>query len=209
MGLIKVWDLVKEESIDLLKPPIWRAELQDELQHHRTRINEMFYGNQQLWTGMVWLISFGGGVQMLIHTSASSDETIQIISHPVPTLEASGSPAQRKPIPPIVHPTAVNTLLSLSLSPLAEPYLLTGSGEVIRVYDISSPDEPELLSEVDSHWHDVTALRLWMRKSELTDEDGKKRAAIEPWIVSASLDGTIRKWRLQGEHDLVLGCCGC
>jgi len=63
---------------------------------------------------------------------------------------------------------------------------------LIRTYDISSPLEPELLSEVDAHWHDVTALRLWMRRSIL--DNGK--TAVEPWVVSTSLDGTIRKWRL-------------
>jgi len=48
-----------------------------------------------------------------------------------------------------------------------------------------------LLSTIDAHWHDVTILKLWLRLSE---EGNVKK--IEPWIVSASLDGTIRRWRL-------------
>lgn len=117
---------------------------------------------------------------------------MHIIPHPTPAPNASASP-----IPPIQHPTAVKTILPLSLTPLAEPYLLTGAGDAIRVYDVSSPEEPELIAETDAHWHDVTALRLWIRKSEVEGEPGKVR--VEPWIVSASLDGTLRRWRLSGE----------
>jgi hypothetical protein len=98
------------------------------------------------------------------------------------------------PLPPIIHPVAVRTILPLSITALEEPYLITGAGDVIRVYDISSPSDPELVKEVDGHWHVVTMLRLWSRK--FVGNDGKAR--VEPWIVSTSLDGTIRKWRLSG-----------
>ncbi|KDQ60628.1 hypothetical protein JAAARDRAFT_31591 [Jaapia argillacea MUCL 33604] len=162
MGIIKVWELTLEGG----PSPRWRSTLKTELTHHRTRINEMAYGNGQLWT-------------------ASADDTIQIIEYPPPATAT-------KPLPPITHPTAVRCFLALSLTELAEPYLITGAGDVIRVYDVSSPDEPDLLNEMDAHWHDVTALRLWVRKT--TGDDGKAR--VEPWIVSASLDGTLRKWRL-------------
>lgn len=43
MGAIKVWDVELEDG--------WRARLREELGHHRTGINEMVYGNGQLWTG--------------------------------------------------------------------------------------------------------------------------------------------------------------
>lgn len=118
--------------------------------------------------------------------SGSSDETVQILEQP--------QDSSRKPAPPITHPVAVRSILPLSLTDLAEPYIVTGAGDVIRIYDISNPDEPELIGEVDGHWHDVTALRLWVRRT--TGGDNKTR--VEPWIISASLDGTIRKWRLQG-----------
>lgn len=118
--------------------------------------------------------------------SASSDETVQILEQP--------QDFSRKPAPPITHPVAVRSILPLSLTDLAEPYIVTGAGDVIRIYDISNPDEPELIGEIDGHWHDVTALRLWVRRT--TAGDNKTR--VEPWIISASLDGTIRKWRLEG-----------
>jgi len=163
MGVIRVWDVTKEDHSDQ-----WRITQQEELCYHRTGINEMLYGQGQLWT-------------------ASTDETVQVRLHPAPA-----SPV--KPIPPITHPTAVKAIISLSLTYLAEPYLLTGAGDVIRVYDVSTIEEPELIREVDAHWHDVTALHLWMRTTRVEGAEGQLK--VEPWIVSASLDGTIRKWRL-------------
>ncbi|KAF8894403.1 WD40 repeat-like protein [Infundibulicybe gibba] len=155
MGVIKVWHLSKQDGR-------WTHTMKEELNHHRTRVNEMLYENGQLWT-------------------ASSDETVQALAtHP------SQVPG------PVAHPVAVRSILPLSMTDLDEPYLISGAGDIIRVYDISSPDEPELISETDAHWHDVTAIRLWMRRT--VGDDGKTR--IEPWIISTSLDSTIRKWRL-------------
>ncbi|KAH8108141.1 WD40 repeat-like protein [Cristinia sonorae] len=165
MGIIKVWELTKETGNGA---PRWKATLQDELQHHRTGVVEMIYGTGQLWT-------------------ASFDETAQVVYHP-PIPAKPGT----KPPPPLTHPKAVKAILPLNVTPLAEPYLLTGSGDIIRAYDMSSPEEPDLLGETDAHWHDVTALRLWMRKTKT--HDGK--TLVEPWVISTSLDRTIRKWRL-------------
>ena len=132
---------------------------------------------------------------MVCIDAASADETVQVHDDP-PVERAPGI----KPPSPIAHPTAVRSLLPLSLTPLGEPYLLTGSGDVIRAYDVSSPDSPELLGEVDAHWHDVTALRLWMRKTKIEDGNvGEAKVKFEPWIVSASIDGTVRKWPLKGK----------
>ncbi|KAJ7871471.1 WD40-repeat-containing domain protein [Mycena olivaceomarginata] len=144
--------------------PRWKSTLKAELTHHRTGINEMRFGGGQLWT-------------------ASSDDTAQV-------LDPASTPA--KPPISITHPAAVRCILPLSVTDLAEPYLITGAGDVIRVYDVSSLQEPELINEVDAHSHDVTDLHLWVRKT--VGADSKTR--VEPWIVSSSLDGTIRKWRL-------------
>ncbi|KAJ7043238.1 WD40-repeat-containing domain protein [Mycena alexandri] len=144
--------------------PRWKSTLKSEMNHHRTGVNEMRFGRGQLWT-------------------ASSDDTAQILADPTST---------GKPPVSITHPTAVRCILPLSVTDLAEPYLITGAGDVIRVYDVSSIQEPELINEIDAHWYDVTALHLWIRKTP--GADGKTR--VEPWVVSTSLDGTIRKWRL-------------
>ena len=131
--------------------------------------------NQQVWIcGPVMIIG-----------PASADETVQVLHEDT---------IKSKQPPPIQHPTAVRSILPLPLTDLEEPYLVTGAGEMIRIYDISSLGEPEFIRDIDAHWHDVTAIRLWSRRC--VGEDGNVR--IEPWIVSVSLDGTIRKWRLSG-----------
>ena len=100
-------------------------------------------------------------------------------------------------MPPITHPTGFRAVLPLPIHPQLDadafPYLLGGSGDLIRVYDISSLEEPEFIREVEGHWHDVTHLRVWLR-------DRKEGKGKEVWIVSASLDGTLRKWRLAGKQ---------
>lgn len=48
MGVIKVWDVVKDSTDG---PPIWRSTLREDLVGHRTRINEIVYGNGHLWSG--------------------------------------------------------------------------------------------------------------------------------------------------------------
>lgn len=162
MGVIKVWKLVKGRG------PQSRCciTLLDTLSLHRTRVTQMIYGAGQLWT-------------------SSSDETVQITTYP-PNTSAS------KSVPPLIHPLPVRALLPLSLTPLAEPYVVTAYGDVIRLYDVSTVFEAEVAGEIDAHWHDVTAVRLWLR----TSHNATGRTTIEPFIVSASLDGTVRKWKL-------------
>ena len=104
------------------------------------------------------------------------------------------SNATAKAFKPLTHPVAVRAILPLNLSSLSEPYLLTAAGEVLRIYNISVLDEPEYIGEVDAHWHDITAVRVWMRK--FVGDGGKAR--VEPWIITTSLDRTIRKWKLAG-----------
>jgi len=69
--------------------------------------------------------------------------------------------------------------------------LLSGSGDLLTAWDVSAfgerDGETEALSKVDAHWHDITGVELWTRTV-----GGRK----EPWIVTASLDGTLRRWKL-------------
>jgi len=165
MGVIKVWDLQKDDG----SPSRWVATLKNTINHHRTRVNELVYQNGHLWT-------------------ASSDETVRVLVNKSSNPDEKNSKAPR----PITHPVAVRAILPLALTDLNEPYLLTAAGDILRTYDISELDEPELLSEVDGHWHDITTIRLWKRTTP--GGDGKTR--IEPWIVTTGLDKTIRKWKL-------------
>jgi len=127
MGVIKVWDVVKDTTEDR---PIWRSTLRDELKDHRTRINEIVYGDGHLW-------------------SASADETIRLHLYPVPT------DVKLKPSPPIMHATGFRAVLPVYLHSKLDsdgfPYLIAGSSDSIRVYDISSLDEAELIRVIEGH----------------------------------------------------------
>lgn len=121
---------------------------------------------------------------------ASADETVRVIPNSI-----SESAIKAVKIPKSInHPVGVRAILPLFLTDLAEPYVITAAGDVLRVFDVSSLEEPEMINEIDGHWHDITAIRLWLRKSK--SKDGKTR--VEPWIVTTSLDKTIRKWKLAG-----------
>ncbi|KAH9824000.1 WD40-repeat-containing domain protein [Melampsora americana] len=88
-------------------------------------------------------------------------------------------------------------------------WLITGStDEGIRVYDLDQIDdevnytsaildhrpkssiaEKKLqhawFGRVDAHWHEVTSLGIWY-----------DQANLQSWVISASLDGTLRKWEV-------------
>lgn len=177
MGIIIIWDLERD-----FENQRCRGTQVGQLDAHRTGINCMMYGRGQLW-------------------SASSDESVALQYHP--PLPDSAAP---KAPPPLRHPAAAKALLPLSLPALSLPedladildaYLITAYSDTIRVYDVSAPHEPELLrEEADGHWHDVVGLGLWIRSVKFELPSGIKRSRLEPWIVSASLDGTIRRWKL-------------
>jgi hypothetical protein len=100
----------------------------------------------------------------------------------------------------ITHLKAVKAIVPTPLTDFAEPYLISASGDAIRLYayDPASPeDSPELLGEIDAHWHDVTTLGLWTRGV------GNDRKHVETCILSASLDGTLRRWQMEGMCLLV------
>lgn len=176
MGVIIAWDLERDYENKRC-----RGTQIGLLNAHRTGINCMMYGRGQLWT-------------------ASSDDSVALQYHPPPPDAASS-----KAPPLLKHPSAAKALLPLSLPALTLPedladaidaYLITAYGDTIRVYDVSAPHEPELLREVaDGHWHDVVGLALWVRSVHVELPDQKTRTRVEPWIVSASLDGTIQRWK--------------
>jgi len=113
---------------------------------------------------------------------ASADETVKI--HPHSSERQDGE--KKRPIKPIQHPTGVKALLPLYIPSLDETYLFTGSGDIIRSWDTSDLDDKvEQRNEIDGHWHDVTLLKAWF-------------ASPDPYILSAGLDGTVRRWKVKG-----------
>ena len=123
------------------------------------------------------------------HPTASADDTVKI--YPYSSEGQSGG--KKRPIKPIQHPTGVKALLPLYIPSLDETYLFTASGDIIRSWDTSDlDDQVEQRNEIDGHWHDVTLLKAWF-------------ASPDPYILSASLDGTIRRWKVKGEGVVHLG----
>lgn len=73
------------------------------------------------------------------------------------------------------------------------------------MYDLSlgeGPNEARLIRQVEGHCAEVIAIRRWSREIQLEQGDDGNRSSRngdgkrEEWIVSASLDGTIRRWKL-------------
>lgn len=89
----------------------------------------------------------------------------------------------------LTHPRFVKSILP---SPNGLPYIITGSDdEDLRVWDISTITDAKAkpLSVVPGHCGDVSALATWVK-----EENGKKVVSV----VSASLDGTLRRWTMSG-----------
>ncbi|KZS99178.1 WD40 repeat-like protein [Sistotremastrum niveocremeum HHB9708] len=141
-----------------------RPTLVNQFMDHRTGINDMWYGLGTLWTG-------------------STDCTVIMRQYPTASNGANQFRA-------ITLPHTVKSILPLSLTPLNEPLVVVGSADTIVSFDISSPEDPEQLRELDVHAHDVVGLGFWVKKVE--SKTGA--VALEPWIISASLDGTVRRW---------------
>lgn len=114
-------------------------------------------------------------------STASADETVKV--HPGSS--AGQGSEKKRPIKPIQHPTGVRALLPLYIPSLDETYLFTASGDVIRSWDTSDLDDKvEQRNEIDGHWHDVTLLDAWFSSPDV-------------YLMSASLDGTIRRWKVE------------
>jgi hypothetical protein len=175
MGVIRAWTVARDDDSGR-----WRATLAAEPPAHRTGVADMWYGQGYLYTGRPRpFIHLGARADP---SAASLDESVFVTPFPAPP------PGTRVP-PALVHAKAVRCVLPLGPSAFGEPYVLTGAGDAIRAYDVADADAPVLLADTDAHAHDVTALRLWARDV---------RGAPEAWVVSASLDGTLRRWKLAG-----------
>lgn len=79
---------------------------------------------------------------------------------------------------------------------------MTAAGEGIYTYDIeefrSGEGEASLLGVIDAHAHNVTALGVWFKESD----DIQKAGTTEILLISGSLDGTVRQWKLSGRYFL-------
>jgi hypothetical protein len=84
---------------------------------------------------------------------------------------------------------------------MGEPiYLITGTGDNLYTWDIASfalgEDKADLLSDLECHADDITSISIW---EELGTANEPQLGKLETWVVTGSLDGTIRRWRLTGK----------
>ncbi|KAG9030772.1 hypothetical protein FRB95_003531 [Tulasnella sp. JGI-2019a] len=189
MGVIKVWSLEDRWQLSPESLPTVKARLHEHATAHSTGINDLVMDSGYLWT-------------------ASTDQTVTLRQYhsktPLITSPASQHTLERR------EPARCVLVVAHKLPRM--PYVLIASGDMICLYDVeellSSADEEDdkedpatklrrgrarLLCEVDVHSQPVTSLGIWRKETP---------EGAAPWIVSGSLDGTLRRWDLA---ELVAG----
>ncbi|KAF8604510.1 WD40 repeat-like protein [Ceratobasidium sp. AG-I] len=199
MGVVKAWDVESHPPPSTSR----RLKLVADLKAHTMGVTDLWAAHGRVW-------------------SASTDDTVR-----VQNVEGAATPAQSQSqlSPPLLqHPAHVRSLLPIHLTAAALPILIAGAaGGALHVWDVEGKgggDEENLSlidgrgarvsGVVDVHSHDVCALALWVRNPALEKglSAGKEGVTLEPvknpeaWVVSGSLDGTLRRWKLT---DLVDG----
>ncbi|KAI5479064.1 WD repeat protein [Pseudohyphozyma bogoriensis] len=186
LGALKTWEVWRGED------GVVRGELRTERRDHEIGIYSLLVNEYE---GEIW--------------TASADNSLLLSTFSPSTPKVSPTPTLRIP-----HPSHVKAFLSLpfSLPTLNSSHILTGaSDEIIRVFDLSlldtegapatkgapwngvavpadkAHDLPGLVREVEGHSHDVLDLGVYVKEAD----EGKKEA----WIVSASIDGSLRRWK--------------
>ncbi|KAG0144611.1 hypothetical protein CROQUDRAFT_64900 [Cronartium quercuum f. sp. fusiforme G11] len=198
MGAVKVWHL--NPTSELAQPIQSRLNFTGLL--HHTSINsiqiipDLDLAPDARPTARLWTASSDNSVLLssLDLMSESSDRVISILR--------------------LTQPYYIRCALQLSehlgLNTVLPNWLLTGStDEDIRVYDLDKIDEETDYSSslsnrhshsnimekslsnawigcVKAHWHEVCSLGIWVDK-----------ASQKSWIISGSLDGTLRKWEIE------------
>lgn len=179
LGALKTWEICLDHSGNL------QTSLKSEIRPHEIGIYDLKIGSEEIWT-------------------ASADNSILMSKFDSTQPELSPEPSIR-----IIHPYHVKSILSLptSLPSLSANFILTGSSdESIRIFSLDSLS-PEshpalpwsglplqhnekikgLVRQVEGHSHDVIELGVYTQ----IGSQGK----LEAWILSASVDGTLRRWK--------------
>ena len=121
--------------------------------------------------------------------AASTDCTVRVQKYPKDGVDKASSLC-------ITTSQAVKAILPLELTPIGENVLIAGSRDVLLSFEISHDGKVDRMGEVVAHWHDLTGIQPWIKKLK----DAKGRLVLTPMIVSASLDGTVRRWDLHGTN---------
>jgi WD40 repeat protein len=131
--------------------------------------------------------------------TASSDNTSKILARPKPQNSTNGISSTRSDVPsPTTAPPPQWTTTSTFTHPdwvraiahdPASGLLVTACrDEEVRVWDTN---EGECIKVLTGHFDSVEGVTF----VDLASKDGVE----EKWIVSVSLDGTLRRWKLKGE----------
>ncbi|KAJ1307418.1 hypothetical protein OPQ81_001520 [Rhizoctonia solani] len=187
MGVIKAWEVESHPAPTSSR----RLTHVGDLQAHKMGITDMWVAHGRVW-------------------SASTDNTVCIQSLEKEAVSRS-----------LDHATHVKSLIPLHLTPTGLPTLITGSSTgALHIWDLEwqgDGDDPAVIDGngaresgmVDVHSHDVTGIALWVRQpvaeaATETASEGKELPrvkSLEAWIISSSLDGTLRRWRLSDLLD--------
>lgn len=183
MGVIRTWRFASNPELQVTQGP--------DLPGHHTSITRLIMDGDQ------GLISCSMDSQILYHSLSSGSSASSTVK-----------PALTIPDPLYPESTSIRSLLLLPSTFHPAPLLLCGaSDQDVRVFDISDTLESasrsytaeqvktsrtgraKEISRIRGHWADVIDLDVWIK-----EVDGKKEA----WVVSASLDETLRRWSIQG-----------
>lgn len=174
-------------------------------------VTDVWAAHGRVWSGEI-MRCLGWWRSINCFLIASTDDTVRVQS-----VEAAQSQSQSL----LQHPEHVRSLLPIHLTAAALPILITGTANgALHVWDVEGKgggdgDDPSLIDGrgaqvsgvVDVHSHDVCALALWVRNPAVEKNLGAGKEGTlesvknpEAWIVSGSLDGTLRRWKLAGER---------
>jgi len=136
--------------------------------------------------------------------TASSDNTAQCLTRPIaPTPSPSHNITNAQPKPQtwtstdtFTHPDWVRSLVHDPDTNL----LVTGCrDEEVRVWDMNDMNTGECVRTLTGHFESVEGVCLVTLA--ITEGDKNTKQERHKWIISVSLDGTLRRWRLDGEEE--------
>ncbi|GAA5840869.1 hypothetical protein JCM9279_001247 [Rhodotorula babjevae] len=188
MGALKAWELSRNAEGAV------KGELRCEVREHELGVYDMSLGEDGLWTA-----SADNSV-LLSSLDRSSPST-----PPTPILRIP-HPAQTRSLLPLSHASAACTLSLLRGVP-PPPILVTGaSDELLRVWDLDcSALDPSASREAQRAWRGVPAAPSAKLDGCVRAIEGHAHEVVqlcayadragELWVLSASLDATLRRWR--------------
>ncbi|GAC96351.1 hypothetical protein PHSY_003931 [Pseudozyma hubeiensis SY62] len=110
------------------------------------------------------------------------------------TIPLGTQPPLSTPYIHLPHTDFVKSILPLPLFPTTNlsSIITGGSDEHLHIYP--TPSSPPIL--IEAHWHELTSLALYIRPPSPNSPILPPSSTPEVWIISASLDASIRRFNL-------------